>query len=348
MTTLDFTQVELEQLITHHIGNKLRDEKYTLSSEATDFDDETQNLLLKYFLLPIKPEEFYAFSHSVKLEMNEVYSLAQAIFAKPKNFIEHSQSLAKLLYEQSMHPKIKEGELNIAYFSNIVLDDEVVNAIGIFKSETNVPFLKMKSQKTKFNINHEYGFELKGIDKGCIVFNTNEQSGYKILVSDNGSKYDEAQYWKQDFLNIKPIANEYHQTNQFLGIAKNFVTKQLSEDFEVSKADKIDILNRSVEYFKTHDTFDKKEFEEEVFQDTGMIKSFQQFDTNYRKENEIEITDNFDISPQAVKKQARVFKSVLKLDKNFHIYIHGNRELIEQGMDKDGRKYYKIYYQEES
>ena len=49
-----------------------------------------------------------------------------------------------------------------------------------------------------------------------------------------------------------------------------------------------------------------------------------------------------------MKKQSRAFKSVLKLDKNFHIYIHGDRELIEQGGDKDGRKFYKIYYEDEA
>jgi hypothetical protein len=27
---LDFTQTQLQQLITHHVGNKLRDEKYLL------------------------------------------------------------------------------------------------------------------------------------------------------------------------------------------------------------------------------------------------------------------------------------------------------------------------------
>lgn len=32
---------------------------------------------------------------------------------------------------------------------------------------------------------------------------------------------------------------------------------------------------------------------------------------------------------------------------NFHIYVHGNRQLIEQGADEKG-KYYKVYYQEES
>lgn len=27
--------------------------------------------------------------------------------------------------------------------------------------------------------------------------------------------------------------------------------------------------------------------------------------------------------------------------------FHGNKELIEQGVEKDGRKYYKIYYENE-
>ena len=65
--------------------------------------------------------------------------------------------------------------------------------------------------------------------------------------------------------------------------------------------------------------------------------------------NEIELPDRFDISTQAVKKQNRVFKSVLKLDKNFHVYIHGDKSLIERGYDeKTGKKFYKIYYDEEN
>jgi hypothetical protein len=43
------------------------------------------------------------------------------------------------------------------------------------------------------------------------------------------------------------------------------------------------------------------------------------------------------IPESAVKKQARSIKSIIKLDKNFHIYVHGHRELIEQGVDEAGR-----------
>lgn len=346
MMSLDFTEIELRQLVTHHIGNKLRDEKYFLSSEYTIIEDETKVFLLKYFISSLKAEEFYSFTHSVKLELNSIFSIIENIFSSPRKFIPNSQSIAKLLYEQSMHPKIKKGELNIAYFSNVTLDDEVIDAIGIFKSETNVPFLKIKSEKTKFNINHEFGFEVKGMDKGCIVFNTDKQNGYKILIADN--KSGETQYWKDDFLKVRPCSDDYHQTKDFMNITKDFVTNQLSEEFEVSKADKIDLLNRSVDYFKRHDDFDKKHFEKEVFQDSDIIKSFRKFDSAFREENDIDLNDNFEISQQAVKKQAKAFKSVLKLDKNFHIYIHGDKEMIEQGVERDGRKYYKIYYKNES
>jgi hypothetical protein len=40
---------------------------------------------------------------------------------------------------------------------------------------------------------------------------------------------------------------------------------------------------------------------------------------------------------------------VIKLDKNFHIYVHGNRELIEKGYDEVLQKhYYKIYFDQEA
>lgn len=347
MTHLDFSSAQLRDLITHHVGNKLRDERINLSNEQTTFEDETQDYLLKYFLQAVKAEEFYSFTHAVKLDLNEVFTVAENIFSNPKCFIESSQSIAKLLYEQSMHPKIKEGELNVAYFKNVVLDNELVDAIGIFKSETDVPFLKMKKGVSKFNIKHDFGFELKGVDKGCIIFNSENEKGYKILVIDNTNRSAEAQYWKDDFLCVRPIANEFHQTNEFLGLAKNFVTQHLEGEYEVTKTEKIELLNRSVDYFKTHDNFDKSEFEQTVFQHEKLIESFQNYDTAYRQEHDVEITSNFAISPQAVKKQARIFKSVLKLDKNFHIYIHGNTDLIEQGVEADGRKFYKIYFKEE-
>lgn len=348
MINIDFTQLDLKKIITHHVGNKLRDEGLSLSNEFTEIEDGTDSFLLKYFISNYRNEEYYNFFHTVSLEMNNVYEIIKGIFESPELFKESSKNLAKLLYENSLHPKIKEGQLNIVYFDNIFFNGHAINAIGIFKSETPLPFLQMEKRRSNYLIEHKYGFDLKSIDRGCIIYNTKPEDGYILSIMSTSNKGNEAQYWMDDFLKIRTLNNAFHQTNEFLGITKEFIVNQLSDEIELSKTDKIVFLNRSVNYFKENTTFDKNDFEEKVFEDAGIIDSFRSYENNFKEENEVVFEDNFEISSQAVKKQARKFKSVLKLDKNFHIYIHGDRDLIEQGIDEKGRKFYKIYYEEEN
>ncbi len=340
--------IHIKSLLLHKVGNKLNQEGVTCPKSTISLDEDLKKSLINYFFSSFKPEELYRLHHDINLSLNEVYSCISRVFENHGLFYDESKNLAKHLYNQSVHPKIKIGEFYVVYFKDCILDGETLDAIGLFKSENKDTFIEVKQVKADFNLVSKQGVNINKLDKGCLIFNSEKENGYILSIIDNTNKGNEAQYWKDNFLNVQPKRNDYHQTNQFLGITKQFVTKKIDEYFEISKADKIDLLNRSVEYFKTHETFDKKEFEKDVFQDSGIIKSFQNFDSGYRQENEIEITDNFDISQQAVKKQSRVFKSVLKLDKNFHIYIHGNREMIEQGIEKDGRKYYKIYFDQES
>src|SRR5690606_30471110 len=98
----------------------------------------------------------------------------------------------------------------------------------------------------------------------------------------------------------------------------------------------------------TKEQFNLQEFTEEVIHHPEVADTFMTFKKNFESARNVEIEDAFDIHLSAVKKQQKVFKSVLKLDKNFHIYIHGRRDLIEKGVDEPtGRKYYKIYFEEE-
>lgn len=341
---IDFTEIILESIHVHKVGNKLREEGIDSSERNLNLEnDDTKKYLLKYFLSPFNNNEVYNFYYPTDLSLNDTYIFVKNIFANPENLYDISIDISKHLYEKSSHPKINGGEFCVCYFKNGLFDGQKTDAIGLFKSEKKDVFLKLSSSK----IVHESGVNIDKLDKGCLIFNLEEDNGYKVCIVDS-NKSNDTQYWKDSFLSIKPANDNYNFTKDFLSITKNFVTKQLNEDFELSKADKIDYLNRSVDYFKNHQTFDKQQFEEKVFEDSDVIKSFRKYDQTYRKENEITLNDNFEISTQAVKKQARVFKSVLKLDKNFHIYIHGNKELIEQGKDENGRKFYKIYYEEEN
>ncbi|MFM2224225.1 MAG: hypothetical protein RJA07_427 [Bacteroidota bacterium] len=346
---MNFSNAVLKSISVHYVGNKTEVNDIFISKQSLPLDEELSLLLTDYFLHRFENVyEQFKFSHTTSLQYNEAYNYCNKIIEDATTLHQTSIQIAKHLHDNSSHPKIKSGELYVCYFSNCEVDGKLIDAIGIFKTENKSSFFEINQQHDGFEIIYKHGIDLTKFDKGCLVLNKNKEDGFDVLIIDNQNKGDEAIYWREKFLGLMHRENIYHQTNQFLGIAKNFVTKQLDSEFEVSKADKIDLLNRSVEYFKTHDEFDKEEFEEAVFANKEIIKSFRTYDETYRQSHEIELEDTFEISPQAVKKQARVFKSVLKLDKNFHIYIHGNRELIEQGIEKDGRKFYKIYFNEEN
>lgn len=347
---IDYSIGKIEKVSVHNVGNVTREEELLLSKSLLDISDSKVNeLLFKFFLTPFNNPEYYAFTFSNEdFTQNPMFNYAAHIFDKPDSLHQNSVNMAKHLFELSVHPQIKAGDLFVAYFSELVIEDEVTDVIGIFKSENKQSFLKLDNGKDDFSIYSDDGINIDKLDKGCLIFNTDKDTGYKVCIIDKSNKSIEAQYWKDSFLQLKPCTDGYHKTKEFLHIANKFVTKQLTEEFDVSRADQIDLLNRSVEYFKTHDTFEKDDFEKQVFKDNSMIKSFRNFDELYREKYEMEINDSFEISPHALKRQERILKSVLKLDKNFHVYIHGDSSLIEQGTEKDGRKFYKIYYENEA
>ncbi len=347
MTTLDFSDTIVEELITHHIGNKSLEEENNLSQEITIVDDyDTRRYLLTYFLGSFKPIDFQQFTHAVGLDQNTIYSLVDPIFDDAASLIANSQKIAGHLFESSTHPKVKAGELNVVRFSGIRIDNQTVDGIGIYKSESQVPFLQMVQNPDRYLIDHDFGFDLMSMDKGCLVINTKRSEGYRVLIIDRKSKKLEAQYWTNDFLQIRPTGDEYNLTKEFLRMTKDFVQFELGEEKGMPKTDQIDLLNRTVDYFKANETFEPSSFATEVFQNAAVVEDFRTYEQEARDVSSTR--ESFGISPEAVKNQSGIFKSVLKLDKNFHIYIHGNRDLIERGMDENGRKYYKIFYTEES
>lgn len=347
-----FFEASLEQLSIHRTGNKLQNEFYILSETSFDLQDDTlKTLLMQYFLSAFEKEnEVYRFMHSSSdLNLNEVYHFCSMIFSEPLSFHEQSMNITKHLFNVSNHPKIKSGELYVTFLKDLQLEGELVDAIGVFKSETKESYLKVRPENGGFALSYEEdAINIQKLDKGCLIFNTEKEEGYKVIVIDQTNRTDAA-YWKDEFLQLKIRNDNFNKTNTTLGICKDFITNKLDDEFELTKADKIDLLNRSIKYFKEKESFDFDEFSEEVIGNPKAIESFKNYSRDYNEEFDAGLEQSFDISSVAVKKQAKIFKSVLKLDKNFHIYIHGNKELIEKGFDDDrSMNYYKVYYKEEN
>ena len=350
MQVVETSQCQIHHVSAHVVGNKGNGEELFLSSDVLDISNERLNESLKtYFLSHFQSPEFFTFTFPDEdFDLNPIYKCVGDIFAAPESFHESSVSIASHLYAVSNHPNIKAGDLYVAYLSGLVVENTVTDAIGIFKSENKDRFLKLKKSSGSLSLSADEGTNVRKLDKGCLIFNMDTESGYRVSLVDNANHID-AQFWTRDFLNVTPWSDSFHHTKNFLGFTQQYLTDKMQDEFKVSKADQIDLLNRSVDFFKTRDQFDQREFEMDVLGDANVIESFRKFGSEYREQTDQDIVDNFEISAQAVKRQARIFKSVLKLDKNFHIYIHGSRELIEQGFDEVmGKKFYKIYFDSES
>lgn len=336
--------IKISKLSIHKIGNKLCQEGVEFSKQEIGVDTEMSEILKTYFLLPFKNEETFHFIHISDITLNEVYSYSSLIFDDIDTFHEQSMNLARFLYEHSCHPNIKRGELYVAYFKDCIFEGKTVDAIGIFKSENKDTFLKINSNAGDFSIESQTGVNIKKLDKGCLIFNTNKDDGYDVFVVDNTNK-GEAKYWIDDFLQVKRRNDNYTQTQNTVALCKQFIS-QLSED--ITKADKAAMMNRVAENVK-QEHVDVNDLANNAFVSRHLVDSFMDFMEDYKSTHDVEIEQSFNGRPEAVNRRIINTITTIKLDSNFEINIHGNNNnLIEYGYDeRKGMRFYKLFFEEE-
>ncbi len=336
----------LAKIIIHKVGNKINQEQLFLSENLLQIDEEMNELLTDYFLDAFKSEEQFQFYGEPYLSLNKVFSSASEIFENPDLFKYESENIAKHLFEITENPRVQGGEIFVVFFEGGVTEEgKAMDSLGIFKTEKKLPFLKVQAQEEDYVLEKDYGISLGKLDKGCLIYNTDKETGYAVSVVDN-NKNGAPEYWFEDFLKVRQRDDEYFHTEKTLSVFKDFITKQLPQEFEVSRPDQADFLTKSLTFFQEKEQFDFDEFANEVLEDKNVIESFVNYKTDYEQEMQVSISEDFPINETAVKKNQRYFKSVIKLDKNFHIYVHGDRKKIEQGQDENG-KYYRLYFEEE-
>ncbi len=338
----DFSKAYIHKLSVHQVGNKFLGKDTILSNELLEINDDVKTSLEKYFFLSFISETYYRFTHSADKQLNEVYSFISEIFSNRESLHTNSIHLVNHLFEQSNHPNIKVGEFYTVYFKDCLFDGKQINAIGLFKTEKKDTFLKVKQEKSTFNISNETGVNIKNLDKGCLIFDLEADDGYWVSIVDKSNKGDEAKYWKNQFLGLELRENDFSQTKNFLTMYKGFVTEHLPNEKAISTVEQATLLNNSINFFQNEDVFDRKEFSHNVFEDEEQVEIFD----SYIDEKYSNSWESFEISEIAVKKQTKNFKKHIRLDDSFDILIRSNEHKIEKGEDEKGQ-FYKIYFNEE-
>lgn len=331
----------VEEFVVHRIGTG------GMPSILSDYSavlqgPEEQEFLRKLFLKPFAGVvQTHAFATREDAGVNHLQELCTKV-EQGKELVAVSRAMAKQLIEVAQEHDVRTGDLFVVRFHGVELGGAHVDAVGLYKFDDKEVFLESRAEADSMSMQLKRGLGGRKPDLAVLVLFTPEE--HTLLVIDDDPR---SGFWQQVFIGLRAKQDHVNSTRNVLEMTRTFITEQLPQDYEIPKADQIDLLNRSVQYFKENTAFDRTSFAKEVFQSDEVIGSFERFGDRFKEERAVDLEDRFEISADAVRKQARVFKSVLKLDKNFHIYIHGDREKIERGVDDSGRKYYKIYYDQE-
>ncbi|QHI38959.1 hypothetical protein IMCC3317_43590 [Kordia antarctica] len=344
---INLYSAQIDSLSIHKVGNKSRNEEIFLSETPYQLTDELTPLLKEYFFKPFreKEENYFQFVNEVDLEFNQLYTIATAIFNDPSSVHENSKKITSLLFEQSKHPHIKNGEVFVGYFENVVIDNEKVDAIGIFKSEIKNDFLQFEEKGTNLEVLFQQGVSLNKLDKGCIIFNVKKEEGYKILSVDS-NKYD-TKYWLDHFLGVDAFADENFYTKKYLKFCQNFAKDVVfpAED----KKEEVMFMNRAVNHFAKNDTFEETEFLNDVIENPDLIPEFKHYKVEKGPKYSIEDISTFPIANKAVSSARKSIKNTINLDTHIQIKLdfinpESAEKFVEKGWDEEKQMYYYLVY----
>lgn len=349
----DFKQTEIEEIIIHGIGNRAKEEEISLSTDVLNLTEAQKAVLLTYYLNPFKTDDYFQFigedaaEPETRFNGNRMYGLVRELYKDPELFVETSQKIAAFLFELTTHPKITTGELHVVKFNQCIVGEELVSAVGFFKSETKEPFIKLIQKNNGIDVEREQGISLNKVDRACLIFNLDKENGYRILNVDK-TKGDALAHWQYEFLCIKQRQEDFFNTNNLISLIKNFSEEVLIEDNNIKPSEQIAFIQRTEEFLKHKEQFSSEEFIEEVIGDQEISEAFNNYIPNFENNFDLQIQKEFPVSKQALKSNKKYFKSVIKLDKSFHVYVHTNPENLEKGFDSArAMKFYKLYFKEE-
>ncbi len=344
---INLYSAHIASLSIHRVGNKSRNEPILLSEEIYKTDDEITPLLKEFFLKPFreKEENYFQFGNEADVEFNELYNIASEIFDNPDSIHEQSKKITKHLYDQSMHPHIKSGEVYIAYFEGLQIDNEKVNGIGIFKSELKQDFLQFSEKENQLEAFLQQGVNLNKLDKGCLIFEVKKEEGYKILSVDS-NRYD-ARYWLESFLAVDACEDDNFHTKKYLKFCQDFAKDVVlpAED----KKQEVLFMNRAVNHFAKNDNFEESTFVNEVIDNPDLIPEFNNYKSEKAPKYSIEDLTSFPIANTAVTAARKKIKNVINLDTNIQIKLdfidpESADRFVEKGWDEEKQMYYYLVY----
>ncbi|MGV0854630.1 nucleoid-associated protein [Empedobacter brevis] len=350
MSRVNLSNTYIRFLTLQKVGHKVREESNILATKTTEYQEAKEEDLLPFLLNPFKKYlEQKQFSHYTnKLEFNKVYNLCKSAFDEEIDFVDFSNEILKSLYDQSLHPMIKSGEVFITLFENVMFDDIPCRGIGIYKLENKSKFIRF-DERQEIDYDVLKGYKLDKIDKAVLILDVFRDEGNRVYSIDDHNV--ESEFWTKKFLDVSSVKNSALQTKEFIEVIEEF-----SKDVVLDKSDKknqTEFVATALDLLSNNEFVTNEIFEEQLLKPFEIIEEFKEYKKNYSENNRIEFDESFEVDTPTLIKESKKIKSDIKLDTGAKINIDLQKpecsaENLERGFD-DERKmyYYKLFFNAE-
>lgn len=330
---------EIKMATIQVVGNKTRGEGLSAATTLADVSDSRDfmtKLIEKSFLM----DDLKCFSYVESVELNPVYQFVSKIFDDNEAFLKQSVNIATFLYDQSLHPNIRNGELYVL-LAQCEYKKQLVDAVAILKSEKKDPFLATDNDGLEITARTMYGTGLKGLDKGCLVLNMERENGYVVGTVDNVNNGTDAQYWTDNFLHVTNCDDDYHQTAKLTEMLTDY-SKIVKEESVMEGAI---VAKRAVELLKTEEVVRVDELADKLFDTDEQKRDFEDFRRSYEEENG-GFAEEVTVIAKAASRKPVTRMNVLRLGNDFEVKVLNPNAEIEKGVDKaSGKEYYTLYFE---
>lgn len=317
------------------VGNKTRGEGLSGAltlADVTASEDFLKQLIEKSFTM----DDLKCFSYIESVELNPVYQFVSKMFDDGSTFLKQSVNVATFLYDQSIHPNIRSGELYVLLLE-CEYKKESVEAIAILKSEKKDPFLATDNDGREISVRTIYGTGLKGLDKGCLVLNIDREKGYVVGTVDNTNNGNDAQYWTDSFLHVSDCDDDYHQTERLAEMLTGFA-KQIAEE---STVDGAIMGKKTVDAFAAGETIQMDALADMICQNVEQKKAFEEYRQLFEKEHG-SFAEDVNVVKKASLRKPVAKLTTLKLGTDFEVKVLSPEARIEQVEDESGT-WWKLY-----
>jgi len=327
---------EIKKATIQVVGNKTRGEGLSAATALADVNGSSE-FLTKLVEKSFTMDDVKQFSYIESVELNPVYQFVSMMFDDKEAFLKQSVNIATFLYDHSIHPNIRSGELYVLLLECQYMK-ESVEAVAILKSEKKDPFLATDNDGREISVQTIYGTGLKGLAKGCLVLNVEREKGYVVGTVDNTNNGSDAQYWTDSFLHVTNCEDDYHQTLKLTEMLTEF-SKQVAEQ---SAAEGAVMAKKATELLKRGEAVQVEELAERICTNNEQCEQFAAFRQEFEEEHG-GLAREVNVVAKAASRKPVTRMNTLRISDEFEVKVLNPEARIEPGSDEGGR-YWKLYW----